>query len=93
MTWNHVAHIGFRRIFLTDEWPSTTTSLVVMFSFESIPSVVLATRFPLEEHSGDPTDVARAIGDAFIHLVWHEAKVAASGDGPRLRWVAPTPLP
>ena len=65
--WNKVSHIGFRRIFASDEWPSSDSSLVIMFSLEDLPTVVLAVVvFPHCSIGEESSLAARAIVDRFV---------------------------
>lgn len=85
-TWNAFGHLGFRRIFLSDEWPSTDTSLVIMFSLEDEPHIVLATRFPLQPGSLSSEEVAKQIGKEFVRRI-RGAPARVDPQGDRLQWL------
>ncbi len=103
-TWNDFAHLGFRRIFLSDEWPRRETRLILMFSHEDLPHVVLACAYPLVGGPGQRTDetashILRDFQDRVLHGLGpysaheaggHDLSPAVVADGPRLQWLTPT---
>lgn len=106
-TWNDVGHVVFRRMHLSDETQnSASTSVVILFSHEDLPHVVLGCRYRLTgSPTTDPSEVATQLLVDFRDLILHRlgryslhqasapAEEVVCGEGPRLQWVVDTALP